>query len=78
MTAYEPKLVSKGIIELSNGETPLFLHYDKNFFPKIEKIVIDDYRLGRIWGDAVWRITLTIGLKGLNGSQSFIINTDAK
>ena len=28
--------------------------------------------------DAIWRISLTIGLKGLNGSQNFMINTEAK
>ncbi|MFC2129148.1 heparinase II/III family protein [Bacteroidota bacterium] len=78
MTAYEPKELSEGIIELSNGETPLYLHYDSNFFPKIEQIKIDDSRLERVWGGTIWRITLTIGLKGLNGSQSFIINTSEK
>jgi hypothetical protein len=75
MCAYEPEILEKGVIKVSNGVQPLYLSYDKNFFPDIEKIEIQDYRLGTVWGDAIWRITLTIGLKGLNGSQDFIIKT---
>lgn len=78
LLAHEPKLLENGIIEISNGKTKLFLKYDEHFFPSIEEIKMDDHRLRQSWGESLWRITLTIGLKGLRGSEHFTISKDRR
>lgn len=71
--AFEPEIVKKGTIKISNGETDLHLNYGTHFFPLIEKIEIEDGRLRNAWGDTLWRISLTTGKKGLRGTETFTI-----
>ncbi len=71
MLAFEPEIAGDGTIRLSNGETDVSMKFGKHFFPKIEEIVLDDERLSNVWGDKIWRLTLTTGKKGLRGTESF-------
>ncbi|MEX2371318.1 MAG: heparinase II/III family protein, partial [Bacteroidales bacterium] len=71
--AHEPKTDGKGSVMITNGKDKLYLKFSNHFTPQIEKIEIDDDRLRSVWGDSLWRLTLTTGKKGLNGKESFTI-----
>lgn len=73
LLAFEPVVESKGNIKLSNGESELNLTFGAHFSPAIEKIELKDPRLSGVWGENIWRLTLTTTKKGLKGSEIFTI-----
>lgn len=75
MLAYEPEIVDKNTIRLSNGKDFIYLQHSRHFFPEIERIELDDPRLMSVWGTSVWRLTLTTGRKGLRGKETFTLQT---
>lgn len=74
MTAFEPKIARNGLVWVSNGEKDLALEFSRHFRARIEKVEIEDPRLEQVWGNALWRITLTTGRKGLKGKESFTLS----
>jgi hypothetical protein len=76
MTAFAPEIVRNGLIRVSNGETDLELKFSRHFNARIEKVATDDPRLESVWGDALWRITLTTGRSGLKGKERFTISPE--
>ena len=59
LCAVMPDMISPGVIRLKNGNAVVELNYDaKVFEPSVEKVAIDDVRLSRVWGDALYRLTL--------------------
>jgi hypothetical protein len=69
MTCIEPNTAETGKIVLSDGTKQVELLYDKNLqTAQVEKIGITDQRLLPIWGDRVYRITLTNNKQDLKGS----------
>lgn len=71
IAAYEPEVKGNGEIVLSNGSDRVLMQFGKHFFAKVEPVPIDDPRLEKVWGDKLWRLTLTTGKKGLRGKESF-------
>ena len=76
MTAFAPEILRNGLIRVSNGATDLEMKFSRHFSTEIEKVAIDDPRLERVWGDAIWRITLTTGRTGLKGKESFTLSPE--
>lgn len=74
MTAFEPEIERNGLIRVTNGEKDLELGFSRHFRTSIEKIDIEDPRLENVWGNALWRITLTTGRRGLKGKESFTLS----
>jgi hypothetical protein len=59
LCAVAPDMAGPGLIRLKNGATTVELGYDARVFePSVEKVAIDDTRLSRVWGDALYRISL--------------------
>jgi len=59
LCARAPEMPAPGVIRIKNGNAEVELTYDaKAFEPSVEKVAIDDVRLSRVWGDALYRLTL--------------------
>ena len=59
LCAVQPEMPAPGVIRLKNGNAAVEMTYDaKAFEPSVEKVAIDDVRLSRVWGDALYRLTL--------------------
>ena len=59
LCAVAPELAAPGLVRLKHGDAAVTLNYDpKVFEASVEKVVIDDVRLSRVWGDALYRLTL--------------------
>jgi hypothetical protein len=59
LCAVQPEMPAPGVIRLKNGNAEVEMTYDaKSFEPSVEKVAIDDVRLSRVWGDALYRLTL--------------------
>jgi hypothetical protein len=59
LCAVQPEMPVPGVIRLKNGNAAVDMTYDaKAFEPSVEKVAIDDVRLSRVWGDALYRLTL--------------------
>jgi hypothetical protein len=59
LSAVAPDMAGPGLIRLKNGATTVELGYDATAFePSVEKVAIDDPRLSRVWGVALYRISL--------------------
>ncbi len=76
ITAFEPEVVKKGLVRVSNGEKDLELKFSRHFRTEIEKLAISDQRLEKVWGDTLWRITLTPGRNRLKGRERFTISPE--
>ena len=76
MTAFEPHVINKGLVRVSNGEKDMELKFSRHIEAGIEKLEITDQRLGKVWGDALWRITLTAGRNRLKGKERFTISAE--
>ncbi len=74
ITAFEPEVTRKGEITISNGSSDYTLSFGRHFSREIEEVILEDRKLQRVWGDSIWRITLTTGKKGLKGKEKFIIS----
>jgi len=73
ITAYEPVEDRNGRIIVSNGSSDYTLSFARHFEVEIERVIIDDGSLRRVWGDSIWRITLTTEKNGLSGKEKFVI-----
>lgn len=59
LCAVAPDLASPGVVRLKNGTSAVEITYDaKAFEPFVEKVAIDDTKLSRVWGGALYRLTL--------------------
>jgi hypothetical protein len=59
LCARAPEMPAPGVIRIKNGNAEVEMTYDaKSFEPSVEKVAIDDVRLSRVWGDALYRLTL--------------------
>jgi Heparinase II/III-like protein len=59
LCAVQPEMPAPGVIRLKNGNASVEMTYDaKAFEPSVEKVAIDDVRLSRVWGEALYRLTL--------------------
>ncbi|MBN2165986.1 MAG: heparinase II/III family protein [Marinilabiliaceae bacterium] len=68
MTAFEPKMIKYGVIELGNSNDKQKLAFDpKKLNAKIEKIDITDRNLKAVWGNAVYRLVFEVITTDLQG-----------
>ncbi|MCD7938368.1 MAG: heparinase II/III-family protein [Tannerellaceae bacterium] len=58
-----------GKVQIQIKDEKVTLYYDKEQFSvSIEKIPLEDPRLSNVWGEEIYRISLTSGFTGLKGS----------
>jgi hypothetical protein len=64
----------RGRVRIGTDGVEVELLYDgARFTPSLETISLPDIRLSRVWGEAVYRLTLTDKKPARNGSYSFIV-----
>lgn len=74
LSAVEPKLQSPGKLLLINGDVSVMMYYDpQNFDFSFENVILDDVRLSRVWGKAIYRIVLKATKKLTKGSYTFTL-----
>ena len=74
LTRGDVKKVSDGKVSISvEGTEALFTYDPKSFTYSIETIPIDDPRLSNVWGDRLYRISLTAKKMVKKGNYSFSI-----
>lgn len=77
MTWGEVDTSKKGRIRIRvNGVSAVLNYDDATFTPAIEKIDLTDPRLSKVWGDAVYRITLTAKEQTLKGTYRCTISRE--
>ena len=68
MTWGDVKVHEKGCIQLHIKQVKATLNYDAHVFtPTITPIELTDPRLSKVWGERVYRITLTANDQALRG-----------
>ena len=67
----------KGRIKLNAKNVKATLSYDANVFkPTIETVELTDQRLSKVWGDRIYRITLTANDQALSGQYRCTVTRD--
>jgi len=74
MTWGQVDISQAGVVEIRLNNKTCRLSYDKNNFePSLEKVVLDDSRLSDVWGNEVFRISLTAKKTVDRGTYNIII-----
>jgi hypothetical protein len=75
LTRSRPDISNKGIVLLETNGEKIQLKYDSNQFdPVNEAVELTDYRLTKVWGNMVYRLTLLARKKQIRGSYKFTVN----
>ncbi len=71
----KPDVSISGIVILENEGTKIKLTYDKDLFePSVETILLVDKRLSDVWGEQIYRLSLTAREMQLSGKYKITIN----
>lgn len=74
LTWGEVDITGKGRIRINVRGEQALLTYDNNIFEvAIETIPLNDPRLSNVWGDEIYRITLTAKKKSNSGKYQFTV-----
>ena len=74
MTWAKPEFSKPGILMLEKNGIPVTLQYDAALFDaKTEAIGLSDQRLSKVWGNEIYRLTLTAKKQQLKGKYKFLI-----
>jgi len=66
-----------GVLRCSGPTRVFTIHYDaQEFTPSVERIPIEDARLGPVWGDRIFRIILTVRDPQSNGHWDLTMTAD--
>ena len=74
MTAGRPELAGDCKILIPAGDKEIVLEYPSSLTPEIGEIPLDDPKLSKVWGRAVYRIVLTDGKTRKSGNYRFLIH----
>lgn len=75
LTWPEPDISTKGKIHLTKDNASVTLSYDPSLFtPSVQTIEQDDPRLSKIWGPALYRLTLKANTLGQKGEYTFTLS----
>ena len=74
MTWGQVDISQAGVVKIKLNNKTCRLSYDKNSLePSLEKIVLDDSRLSDVWGNEIFRISLTAKKTVNKGTYNIII-----
>ena len=77
MTWGNVDISEKGRIKLHINKVKATLSYDANVFkPTVEAVELTDQRLSKVWGDRIYRITLTANDQALSGQYRCTVTRD--
>ena len=77
MTWGNVDISEKGRIKLHINKVKATLSYDANVFkPTVEAVELTDQRLSKVWGDRIYRITLTANDQALSGQYCCTVTRD--
>lgn len=75
MTWAKPDISHAGIVLIEKEGKGIKMNYDAaSFDASVETITQTDPRLSKVWGDEIYRVTLTAKEQALKGRYKFIIN----
>ncbi len=75
MVCVEPDIQTSGKIKLTiSGKTVLLEYNPKQLQPSVETVTLDDPKFSTVWGDKIYRITLTAKDLSKKATYSYVIS----